>query len=75
MTYALLFVLTFFALTAVTVLLDFVHHRIGREYYAKMVEESRALLYVHVFKLLAEAALLWLIVAFIGQMWMGWIKF
>jgi len=74
-TYALLFVLTFFALTAVTVLLDFVHHRIGRKYYAKMVEESRALLYVHVFKLLAEVALLWLIVAFIGQMWMGWIKF
>ncbi|RLE74681.1 MAG: hypothetical protein DRJ56_07025 [Thermoprotei archaeon] len=75
MTYTLLFVLTFFALTAVTVLLDEVQHRIGRKYYMKMVEEFRAFLYVHVFKLLAEVALLWLIVTFIGQMWMGWIKF
>ena len=75
MHYTLLFVLTFFCLTTVTVLLDFVQQRIARKYHSKAIEENRTYLYVHIFKTLAEVALLWLIMSFIGQMWMGWIKF
>lgn len=75
MQYTLLFILTFFCLTAVTVLLDFVQQRIVKKYHLKAMRENRVYLYIHVFKTLAEVALLWLVISFIGQIWMGWIKF
>jgi len=31
-------------------------------------------LYLFLFKVLFEVAILWLIVAFLGQIWMGWIQ-
>ena len=73
--YALLFTLTFFCLTTVTILLDFIQQRVAKRYHSRAIRENRAYLYIHVFKTLAQVALLWLIVSFIGQIWMGWIKF
>ena len=73
--YTLLFVLTFFCLTSVTVLLDFIQQKIARKYYHRVIEESKTYMYIHIFKTLAEISLLWLIVSFIGQVWMGWISF
>ncbi|RLE87087.1 MAG: hypothetical protein DRJ49_06910 [Thermoprotei archaeon] len=73
--YTLFFIGTFFCLTAVTVVLDFIQHRLAKHHYIQLIKENRKYLYVYLFKVLAEVALIWLIVAFIGQIWMGWIKF
>ncbi len=72
--YTLFFILTFFCLTVVTIILDFIQQKMLRKHNLRIVEEDKAYLYVYIFKALAEIALLWLIVSFIGQIWMGWIK-
>jgi len=73
--YTLLFISAVYALTVVVVILDFLQSRMLREVIAREASSRSGLLYLHVFKLLAEAAIIWLIVAFVGQVWMGWIKF
>lgn len=72
--YTLFFILTFYCLTVVTIILDFIQQKMLKKHNLEIVEKNRAYLYIYVFKALAEIALLWLIVSFIGQIWMGWIK-
>lgn len=74
LSYTAFYVLTFFALTAVTIFVDFISMRVLKKHFNKVISEKPIFLYVMVFKTLAEVALLWLIVAFIGQIWMGWIQ-
>lgn len=72
--YTLFFILTFYCLTVVTIILDFIQQKMLKKHNLEIVEKNRVYLYIYVFKALAEIALLWLIVSFIGQIWMGWIK-
>jgi len=73
--YALLFVSAVYALTLLAILLDFLQAKMLGDVLSKEASARRGLLYVYLFKTLSEVAVIWLIVAFFGQIWMGWIKF
>lgn len=72
--YAMLFIISVYMLTAVVVALDFLERRAFGEELDRVVRSKGRLLYLRIFKVLAEAAVLWLIVAFFGQVLMGWIS-
>ena len=73
--YTLFFVATVYALTVAVVLLDFFESRFLKEALDSTIKTNRQVLYLHLFKILAEVAIIWLIIAFFGQIWMGWISF
>ncbi|MCX8179991.1 MAG: hypothetical protein N3E41_01230 [Thermofilaceae archaeon] len=62
--------ITIFAVIALDLL---ERHELGGALEAA-VSNNRRLLYIHIFKLLCEMSVIWLIVAFIGQIFMGWIS-
>lgn len=72
--YALLFISAVFGLTAVVITMDILESKLTRKALDNAIKENRGLIYVHVFKVLAEIAVLWLIVSFFGQILMGWIS-
>lgn len=74
MTYTLLFITSVYTLMMLVIALDFLERRELREEYDRVIGARSKLLYLHIFKLLCEMAVIWLIVSFIGQILMGWIK-
>jgi len=74
LSYTAFYVYTFFALTLATVALDFLGVKKIKKEIDDVVAKDRAYLYMFLFKVLAEVALVWLVIAFIGQVLMGWIS-
>ena len=74
MSYAMLFLYTIFLLVGVTIGLDLFQQHSLKIKFSNFLNEGGTDLYVYVFKILVEVALVWLIVSFIGQIYMGWIK-
>jgi len=73
--YTLFFITTVYALTVAVVLLDFFESRLLKDALDNAIKCKKQVLCVHLFKVLAEVAIIWLIIAFFGQIWMGWISF
>ena len=72
--YAMLFITSVYALTVVVIALDLLEGRALRKELDQAMRSGGRLPYVRIFRRLAEAAVLWLIVAFFGQVLMGWIS-
>lgn len=72
--YTMLFITSVYILTAAVICFDFLERRALREEFEQAVKSKSFLLYLRIFKVLMEAAVLWLIVAFFGQILMGWIS-
>ncbi|MEM1690986.1 MAG: hypothetical protein QW794_06485 [Thermosphaera sp.] len=74
LSYTYLFIMSVYTTMVVTIVLDFFERRELRAALENAVSSNRKLLYIHIFKLLCEMAVVWLIVAFIGQILMGQIS-
>jgi hypothetical protein len=72
--YTMLFITSVYALAAAVIAVDILERRALKEEFERVVQSKNFLLYLRVFKVLMEAAILWLIVAFFGQILMGWIS-
>ncbi len=72
--YTLFYISTIFAVIIAIIVLDFIQNKFTKPYFEEIRKEKSFFLYIHVFKVLAEVAVLWLIIAFIGQIFMGWIS-
>jgi hypothetical protein len=72
--YTVLFITSVYAMAAAVIAIDFLERRALKEEFERAVKSKSSLLYLRVFKVLMEAAVLWLIVAFFGQILMGWIS-
>ena len=73
LSYTLFFILSIFGLVCVGILLDGLEHSRLKKEYGDDPMYTGTTLYVHVFKVLVQVATIWLIIAFIGQILMGWI--
>jgi hypothetical protein len=67
----MLFITSVYALAAAVIAIDILERRALKEEFERAVQSKSFLLYLRVFKVLMEAAILWLIVAFFGQILMG----
>jgi len=74
MQYTMAFIMSLYTVVLVTFALDLLERRELKPALEGALSGNRRLLYIHVFKLLCEAAVVWLIVAFVGQILMGWIS-
>jgi len=72
--YTLFYISTIFAVVIAIIALDFMQNRFTKPYFEDIRKKNSIFLYVYVFKVLAEVAVFWLIIAFIGQIMMGWIS-
>ncbi|MCC6005322.1 MAG: hypothetical protein LM590_13375 [Thermofilum sp.] len=72
--YTMLFITSVYALAAAVIAIDILERRALKEEFERAAQSKSFLLYLRVFKVLMEAAILWLIVAFFGQILMGWIS-
>jgi len=72
--YTMLFITSVYMLVAAVIAIDFLERRALREEFDRAVKSKSFLIYLRVFKVLMEAAVLWLIIAFFGQILMGWIS-
>jgi hypothetical protein len=72
--YTMLFITSVYALAAAVIAVDILERRALKEEFERAAQSKSFLLYLRVFKVLMEAAILWLIVAFFGQILMGWIS-
>lgn len=70
----MLFITSVYMLVAAVIAIDFLERRALREEFDRAAKSKSFLIYLRVFKVLMEAAVLWLIIAFFGQILMGWIS-
>lgn len=72
--YTMLFITSVYILTAAVIAVDIIEGRMLREEYERAMRSKGSLLYLRIGKILLEAAVAWLIIAFFGQILMGWIS-
>lgn len=67
MNYTLLFIIGFFIQTIIMIGLDFANSKINKE--------NRYYPLLQVFRVIIAASLIWLMISFFAQIYMGWITF
>ena len=72
--YTMLFITSVYILVAAVIAIDFLERRALREEFERVAKSKSFLIHLRVFKVLIEAAVVWLIIAFLGQILMGWIS-
>jgi len=72
--YTMLFITSVYILVAAVIAIDFLERRALREEFERVAKSKSFLIHLRVFKVLMEAAVVWLIIAFFGQILMGWIS-